>query len=419
MQKKTIYLRLLSCVTAFSLLQAVESCDLLIGGILAFDLGIGKISYGLIDYLADHIKIRYCSSGVFSLGQDPYYIKDKVIEIHQPINAQFFLYIDSLPGIMHGDYHNFFYKDTIKCVYTMFEATGIPTVCADYLNEHFDVVLVPDPFLIDAYKNSGVTLPIYCIPTGLYLKKYFNIPIPHIRQKPFIFGCISNRWARKNLKKLIDLFIEQFGNNNDYQLKIHASGYYCGESLEEYVQKREVTNIIISSEMFDEDGCVDFIKKCDCYILLSKGEGFSNTPREAMAAGIPVILSNNTAHTTICDAGYVFSIPSSEAFEAWDEAFLTVAGYQFESDEDAVKNAMIAVTQDYQAYLIRALKGREWVKQYEWSYLKNEFLTFFNPQKVILGAVNSIDVLSGTVTTNDSNFYNKVVSIRTLNGYTV
>jgi len=393
-------------------------CDVLIGGILAFDLGIGKISYGLIDYLADSLTLRYCSSGVFSLGQDPYHIKDKVIEVHQKTDANFFLYIDSLPGILHGDYHEFLGNNTIKCAYSMFEATGIPLVCAQYLNEHFDAVLVPDPFLIEAYQLSGVRIPIFCIPTGLYLDAFLNLKAPEIQHSPFVFGCMANRWVRKNLKKLITLFYEQFGNDERYKLKIHASGYYCGESLEDYVKQLGATTVDISSEMLDEAECVEFIHSCDCYILLSKGEGFSNTPREALAAGIPVIISDNTGHTTICNSGFVKAIPTSLVFDAWDEAFLTVVGKQFDCDDTAVKKAMVDVVINYQQALVQAAQGREWVKQYQWSVIKDQFLTFFNPQTVVLGNSNRVDSATSTLETNDSNFYHKVVHIRTLHDHT-
>ncbi len=384
-----------------------NSYDLLIGGILSFDLGIGKISYGLIDTLSDSLKIGYSSSGVFSLGQDPYLIKNKVVEIIEPVDASFFLHIDSLPSILHDDYNSLISSSTIKCVYSMFEASAIPTFCADYFNNNFDVVLVPDPFLIDVYKNSGVILPIFCIPTGLYLDKFLKIEQKKSANKLFTFGCVANRWARKNLKKLITVFSELFGNNNDYQLKIHASGYHCGESLEEYVEQLKISNVFITSEMFSEDDCVDFIKTCDCYILLSKAEGFSNTPREAMAAGIPCIITDNTGHATICNSGNVIVVPSNIEVDAWDEVFLTITGKQYDCKNDDVKRAMLYVVTHYQECLDRAVYARKWVKQYEWVSLKNYYTTFFNPQSVVFGQDNSLDILTRTVYTNDSNLYHK------------
>lgn len=387
-------------VSLFSL-NLYASNDLLIGGILSFDLGIGKISYGIIDYLSDSLTIQYCSSGVFSLGQDPYAIENKVHEATEQVDASFFLHIDSLPSILHDDYTEFLSPSTIKCAYSMFEASAIPGFCADYLNNNFDVVLVPDPFLIEVYNKSGVTLPIFCIPTGLYLEKFLMIEEKKSSHKPFVFGCIANRWARKNLKKLITVFYELFGNDNNYALKIHASGYHCGESLEEYVDQLKVSNVFITSEMFEEDGCVDFMKECDCYILLSKAEGFSNTPREAMAAGVPCIITDNTAHATICNADMAIAVPSQEEIDAWDEVFLTVTGKQFDCKNDDVKKAMLFVVNNYQTCLTKAIKARQWVKQYEWSALKSLYTAFFRPKNIVFSTINSIDPSSQTVTTND------------------
>ena len=55
---------------------------------------------------------------------------------------------------------------------------------------------------------------------------------------------------------------------------------------------------------------IEFISTFDCYVNLSKGEGFSIPPRESLALGIPCIISDNTAHKTICDSGLVLPVTS-------------------------------------------------------------------------------------------------------------
>src|SRR5882724_11465347 len=52
----------------------------------------------------------------------------------------------------------------LKISYSMFESDAIPQLWVDILNNYYDMVVVPDNYLIDVYKNSGVKIPIFMIP---------------------------------------------------------------------------------------------------------------------------------------------------------------------------------------------------------------------------------------------------------------
>ena len=70
------------------------------------------------------------------------------------------------------DYQNFKVfdrKEQIFIAYSMFESTSIPRIWVKKLNQEFDMVVVPDPYLIEVYKNSGVTVPIFFVPLGVDL----------------------------------------------------------------------------------------------------------------------------------------------------------------------------------------------------------------------------------------------------------
>ena len=86
--------------------------------------------------------------------------------------------------------------------------------------------------------------------------------------------------------------------------------------LKKQIKQFKLTNVELTEGMLSREENIDFFRDIDCYVLVSKAEGFSITPREALAAGIPCILSNNTAHKTICETGLVYACINGGYFGA-------------------------------------------------------------------------------------------------------
>lgn len=398
---------------SMSCLYAEKTCDVLISGPFDFCDGLGRIAYGIIDQVSDSVDIRFHASSFCLFSDDPYSVKNRTIKEENIGTPGIFLYTNGIVGGINEDCYESVPDETVKIAYSMFEATEIPIEWVEKLNAYFDAVVVPDEFHINVYKNSGVTIPLFVIPTGLYLDKYFEFADRKEATKPFTFGTVSTNTFRKNLKRIINSFAMQYGNNPDYHLHLHVKyPLFVEETLEDYVESLGITNVEISSDLLEEDEFAEFLQKFDCYMLLSTGEGFSNTPREAMASGIPVIISDNTAQSTICNSGWVTGVQSDIPIEAWYEALNRPVGLQFDCKEEDAIVAMEAVVNDYSAALIKAQKAREWVKQYTWKALRSSYTALFKPQKVILGDCNYVDPVSQTVTTTDKNFYNKMNALK-------
>jgi glycosyltransferase involved in cell wall biosynthesis len=402
--KKNI-LTIIFCVYSSLFAQA----DLVISGPLDFCDGLGRNTYGFIDQLSNNLDVRLHVASFCLLADDPYHIKKRVKKQNEIGNPKIFLYTNGVVSALREDCYCSLPKETLKVAYSMFEATEIPYEWVDRLNKYFDVVLVPDAYHVDVYKNSGVTLPIYVLPTGLYLEEYLKYPEKKETQNPFTFGCVSTNTSRKNLKRIIDAFIKQYGNNPDYRLYLHVKyPLFVSATIEEYAQKKGITNIEVSSDLLDEEEYAELLQSFDCYILLSMGEGFSNTPREALASGVPIIISDNTAQSTICKSGYAVAVASKKEVDAWYEALDRSVGKQFDCNQEDVIAAMEYVVQNYSKIIDNTKESRKWVKQYEWKNLKDSYLAFFKPQNVLLGANDSIDAKTGTVTTSDKKLYEKM-----------
>lgn len=303
----------------------------------------------------------------------------------------------------------------IKIAYSMIESNKLIPQWVHRLNTTFDAVIVPDPYFIDVYKNSGVTTPIFVLPIGLDLDAFFAKPL-HVRNTnaPLIFGMSGAFWERKNHIKVLEAFAQEFGNNPQVYLKLHGRGGYQSivNSLVGIITQYQLNNVEISCAQFNNQEFNDFMSSLDAYILVSTAEGFSISPREAMALGIPCILSKNTAHITLCDTGFVRAVRSEIPREP--DQFESLAGTvdrgnQFDCTVEDIRLAMRDLFENYSLYEQKAKNAREWVKQYRFTELKNKYRNLVKPKTIILDNYNQIT--ADTLITNDINLYQKYISI--------
>ena len=237
-----------------SILKAEAVCDLMVSGPLDFCDGLGKIAYGIIDQVSDVLDVRYHTGSFCLFSDDPYNVMSRTKKEKDAKGSGIFLYSNGIVAGIQDDSYLFESKDTVKIAYSMFEATEIPQEWVKQLNNHFDAAIVPDIYHVDVYKNSGVLIPLFVIPTGLYLEEYLNLPDKKEASKPFVFGCASTNTHRKNLKRTIDAFIKRYGNKPDYKLQMHVKyPLFVEELLEDYIEDKGITNIEITSELLNEE----------------------------------------------------------------------------------------------------------------------------------------------------------------------
>ncbi len=262
----------------------------------------------------------------------------------------------------------------IKICYSMFESSAIPAEWVSIINSSFDGVWVPDQWLVNVYKASGVTQPINVLPLACYLQQFLNKPLKQKANHTFTFGISSAIWMRKNLKGVIEAFKGAFTGTEKVKLKIH-SRYGLPAETEQIRQaigndaRIEFTIITLGPEEY-----ADFMASLDAYVFLSMGEGFSVTPREAMALGLPVILSNNTVHETICNSGLVYSVNTQKEIPAFYELFNRPYGSYFVPDQQEAQNYMRLAFEQRNLIYKDAAKRRAWAAQYDVNALKHTYI---------------------------------------------
>ncbi len=419
MLKKTfIFMLILNIFVIFNLFSETEKkffdLDLLVCGHVNYADGIGRLPIIFLDMLKNDFNVGFSKkTGEFFLENIPKnlrYIFEQDIEY----KGKVFLYT----GILWAKNHNFLEgvlpsHDCLKIAYSMLESTRIPEEWVNILNDNFDCVVVPDSFLVDVYKKSGVTIPVFCIPLPLYLEDFLNKPVRSDANETFTFGFSAGLWHNnKNWLTLINAFSAIFSDFKNVKLKIHTriASQAIFEELKKTVEAVPSNNIELIHENLSHHDLVTFMGSLDCYVLLSKGEGFSITPREALALGVPCILTNNTAQQTICSTGFVQAVESSILEPAFYSCFGDrPVGERFGCNLNDTISAMKEVYFNYSKHKERALKGKVWVEQYLRKNLVKKYSMLISPKKIVFSDSNVIT--EDCLFTNSKDLYNKYINL--------
>ncbi|GAB4187843.1 MAG: hypothetical protein Tsb0015_07070 [Simkaniaceae bacterium] len=298
-------------------------------------------------------------------------------------------------------------KKHIFLAYTMFESTMAPKNWIEIFNEYFDAIVVPDPYQIEIFQSSGIKIPVFCLPLGLYLNEYMEQPLKREKNNPFIFANFSSFDPRKNHIGLVRAFAKAFGNSQDVLLKLNFRFNVFGtkEAVLEEINRLGLSNVKISGKSLPKKEYIEAFKDVDCYVNLSKGEGFSIQPREAMALGIPVIVTDNTSQHTIAQTKLVRAVPSKIQEPAYFPHIDQLCGFHFNFEVDDAAAALQDVYINYEKYLSHAKAARNWAKQYEFSNLKKYYRSLIMPAKIVLGEKN--EITENYLMTNSKNLYEK------------
>lgn len=387
-------------------------------GVVNMADGLGRQSVELIDSLKGKISIGFLQTSYPCFKGVPRAVK-RIIKNQSKPFGKCILFEECLwtPEKEHYKLLKTKKNDSqVRIAYTMFESSKIPDEWVEILNEYFDAAVVPDPYYVKVYEESGVTVPIFVLPLGLNLKPFLRNEIKTKPHFPLVFGNLSALIPRKNHKMLIEAFHEAFLDNENVVLKINARYYdeKVLEELEQIIKENKITNVVITHKSLSAEDYFETFQSIDCYVSISKGEGFSIQPREAMALGIPTIVSDNTAQTTLCKTGIPLTVSSEirePAYSNWGTILKTPICYgeEFACTKEGVVAALQDMYDNYDYYLARAEKAKEWVKAFDYENLKPYYLALVKPKKVCLSNMNK--VTHNTLYTNSTELYGKYKKI--------
>jgi glycosyltransferase involved in cell wall biosynthesis len=400
----------------FLFFNCLFSVDI-IGPIVQAD-GIGQISIGIFETIKNFKKTSVFSD-VFSFTNisDDLELDIKNFKKNYNSDIVFFTNLASAYDSKKEIINNY----QIKIACSLFETNFLPQSWVQALN-NFDLIVVNCNWLIDVYNKSGVTIPIYNLNIPLPANDLIRKNINNSSDK-FIFGMTAGPWRRKNHIKLIKSFKKTFANNNDVILKIHIRKFhellaqnpqdhfawrhvinYCNEikSLVENAPNIEIIGDVLSREDY-----LKFMTSLNCLVLPSSGEGFSISPRESLALGLPTIISKNTSHLDLAGIPGVLFIPSDNEIPAVADFDGLKVGMQYDVNESDISISLREMYDNYGFYKQEALKNDCDNLKISYSSLANDYLTLIEPKQIVFSDKNSIDPINKIIYTNCANLLKK------------
>jgi len=185
-----------------------------------------------------------------------------------------------------------------KFLLTMFEASRLPLTWPGRINHVFDKLLVPCTFCKEVAERGGITIPIDVLKLGVRVDtfQYRQRTPPTDRPYRFLFLFANHALTdnRKNGVLVLEAFNEAFRNRKDVELIVKVSG-----QVHSRLNRYFCDNIKLINKRASIEEIASLYHNCDCFLFPSRGEGYAMPPREAMATGMPVIITDYSAMTDI------------------------------------------------------------------------------------------------------------------------
>lgn len=203
-----------------------------------------------------------------------------------------------------------------RVLFTMWETDTMPDRFKPWL-PHFDQILVPcqdNVELFSQYHSSVKYVPLG-VDTVFWSPTYGGRPK---REGKFRFHAGGSLWKRKGL----DLVVQAFNNlklpNAELHIKAapHAFDTPSGKLGD---------NIFLHRQWMSRTQQRDWYAQADCFVAPARGEGFGLMPLQAIALGVPTIVSYSTGQKQFSHlATGVVSCRKSraETVGKWDEPVL-------------------------------------------------------------------------------------------------
>lgn len=127
---------------------------------------------------------------------------------------------------------------------------------------------------------------------------------------------VGASWPHKNAHEFIDNY---FKFDKDLRLTIVSGETNYRSELEKMVAQLNITDRVNFLSNLTDSELKDIYERSDVLVYPSKDEGFGIPPIEAMAHGLPVIVSDIPVFREILSSSALYVSP--ESYDSWKEAF--------------------------------------------------------------------------------------------------
>ncbi|CAH1746777.1 FkbM family methyltransferase [Thauera humireducens] len=191
-----------------------------------------------------------------------------------------------------------------RLIFFFWEETTVPAATIARLNAEFDGVLVAAAFVRRALINSGCRIPVFVVPLGMdHLVGPDEAPLATLKPapgQPFRFLHVSSVFERKGPDILLRAYLDAFSGDDAVELYIktfpNPHNRIADQLRELSAGQDNPPRVIIDEAPLDDAGMLALYRSAQSMVLPTRGEGFNLPAAEALALGLPLIVTGHGAH---------------------------------------------------------------------------------------------------------------------------
>lgn len=242
-----------------------------------------------------------------------------------------------------------------------------------------DEIWTPSNYSRQSFINSGVDFnKVQVIPNGIDPEIFkptgekYNLNTNKRLKFLFVGGTIF----RKGIDILLNSYASTFNSSDDVCLVVKDMGgdsFYKGQTAKEQIEilnvKPNAPEIIYIDKSLTEEEMASLYRACDVFVCPYRGEGFSLPTLEAMACGLPVIVTKGGSTDDFTDEDIAWYIPAMKRSigNIIDGHQLTGEAFVLEPDQDVLSDIIKEIYSKPSAVKIKGILAAQKARNF-WTW---------------------------------------------------